>query len=135
MWLFALMALASSASAGQNRLTLGGESFGPQRTLTCTWFSNFENSRFDRCEDASGKQVLGSDGASIRCVPAICEELDASARKAAGWTKSEPPWGTFRVELLGRISVKPHLKRYIGDGTRTVFIERLVSVRSSASQP
>lgn len=131
MWRLAVLALASSVPAGPHKLTFGGEAFGPQRSLTCTWFTNFENSRFYQCEDASGKLLQGDDGASIRCIPAVCEELDAAARKATGWTKPEPPWGTFKVELLGRISLKPHNKRYIGDGTRTVLIEQLKSVRPS----
>jgi len=57
--------------------------------------------------------------------------LDAEARKAADWTRPEPPWGTFTVQLEGRVALNPHKRRYLGDATRTVFIERLVSVRLS----
>lgn len=97
--------------------------------LTCTWFTNFENSRFEQCRDAAGKLLLDDDGASINCIPAVCAQLDAAARKAASWKKPEPPWGTFTVKLVGRISLSPHAKRYIGDATRTVLMEELTSVR------
>lgn len=129
MWRLAFLALASSIPAGQPKLAFGGEAFGPQRALTCTWFTNFENSRFDHCKDAAGKMLADGESASIKCKPALCEELDAAARQAIGWTKPAPPWGTFKVELLGRISLKPHHPRYLGDGTRTVLIEKLTSVR------
>lgn len=129
MWQLAVFALASSTPAEQQNLTLDGEEFGPQRRLTCTWFTNFENSRFVQCEEATEKLLQDNDGASIKCVPNICEELDVAARKAGAWKKPEPPWGTFKVELLGRVSLNTHQKRYIGDATKTVLIERLTRVR------
>ena len=131
MWQLAVFTLASSVPTGQQNLTFDGEAFGPQRTLTCTWFTNFENSRFEQCQDATGKLLQDGDGASIKCVRGVCEKLDVAARKAAGWRKPEPPWGTFKVELVGRVSLNPHEKRYLGDATRTVLIERLTSVRPS----
>jgi len=131
MWQFAIFALASTASAGQQNLTFDGEAFGAQRTLTCTWFTNFENSRFEQCQDATGKLLQDGDGASIKCVRGVCEQMDAVARKAVGWRKPEPPSGTFNVVLVGRISLNSHEKRYLGDATRTVLIERLTSVRPS----
>jgi len=129
MWLLAILALASSAPAGQPRVTFGGETFGPRRTLTCTWFTNFENSRFEQCQDATGKLLQGNDGASIKCAPGLCDRLDAEARRVAHWRKPEPPWGTFTVKLVGRLGLNPHEKRYLGDGTQTVLIEELTSVR------
>ncbi len=129
MWRLAILVLASSVSAERPNITVDGEIFGPSRTLTCTWFTNFENSRFDQCEDATGKLLHDGDSASINCVRPICAQLHEAARKAVGWTKPDAPWGTFTVVLVGRISLNPHEKRYIGDGTRTVLIERLKSVR------
>lgn len=129
MWQFAVLALASTTPAGQQNLTFDGEAFGARRALTCTWFTNFENSRFEQCQDVTGK--LLQDGASIKCVRGVCEQLDAAARKAARWKKPEPPWGTFKVALVGRVSLNPHEKRYLGDATRTVLIEKLTSVRAS----
>ena len=120
----------SSAPAGQQNLSFDGEAFGPQRTLTCIWFTNFENSRFEQCQDATGKLLQDSDGAPIKCIRDMCERLDAAARKAAGWRKPEPPWRTFKVGLVGRVSL-PHEKRYLGDATRTALMERLTSVRSA----
>ena len=131
MWQLAVFALVSSAPAGQQNLTFDGETFGPQRTLTCTWFTNFENSRLEQCQDATGQVLQDGDGASIKCNPGVCEKLHAAARKAAGWSKPEPPWGTFKVKLVGRLSLNPHAKRYLGDATRTVLIERLTSVGPS----
>ena len=57
-----------------------------------------------------------------------CEQLDAEARRVGHWRKPEPPWGTFNVRLVGRVSVGQHAKRYLGDGTKTVLIEKLLSV-------
>jgi hypothetical protein len=128
VWLLAVFALASSAPAGQHRVTFDGEAFGPRRTLTCSWFTNFENSRFEQCRDVTGKLLQEGDGASLKCVRGLCERLDAEARKAAGWREPEPPWGTFTVKLVGRVSLNSHRKRYLGDATKTVLIEDLTSV-------
>lgn len=128
MWPFAVLALASTVPAEQQDLAFDGEIFGTQRTLTCTWFTNFENSRFEQCQDATGKLLQDGDGASIKCVPAVCEQLDAAARTEAGRKRPEPPWGTFKVVLVGRVSRNPHEKRYLGDSTRTVLVEKLTSV-------
>ncbi len=70
------------------------------------------------------------EGASIECLGQSCKELDAAARKAVQWNKPEPVSGSFTVEILGRVSADRHEKRYLGDGTRTVLIENLVSVRA-----
>jgi hypothetical protein len=59
-----------------------------------------------------------------------CEELDAEARKEAHWNKPEPPWGTFTVQLEGRVSLHQHQSHYLGEGTSTVLIEKVLSVRS-----
>jgi hypothetical protein len=131
MWQFAVLALASAAPAGQQNLTFDGEAFGARRALTCTWFTNFENSRFEQCQDATGKLLQDGDGASIKCAQGVCKQLDAAARKAARWKKPEPPSGMFKVVLIGRVSLNPHEKRYLGDATRTVLVERLTSVRPS----
>jgi len=127
MWQLALFALAS-AGRPSNVSRVEGIEFGPRLTLTCTWFTNFENSRFEQCQSA-GKDVLPSEGgASIKCLNRTCEELDAQARKAAQWTKPEPPWGTFIVRIEGRVSLHEHQSRYLGDGTSTVLIEKLLSI-------
>ncbi|MBB5716440.1 hypothetical protein FHS94_003306 [Sphingomonas aerophila] len=131
MWQIALLALASMAPAGQRSLTFAGEPFGAQRNLTCTWFTNFENSRFEQCQDATGQVLQAGDGASIECAQGVCRQLYAAALKAAGWRKPDPLWGTFEVKLVGRVSLNPHEKRYLGDATRTVLIERFISVHPS----
>jgi hypothetical protein len=102
--------------------------FGPRLTLTCIWFTNFENSRFEQCRMASGNVLVSNDGASIQCIGRTCEQLDAEARKVAHWQKPEPPWGTFTVQLVGRVSLHQHERRYSGDGTSTVLIEKLLKV-------
>lgn len=131
MWQLAILALAFTAPAGRQGLKVDGEAFGAPRALTCTWFTNFENSRFEQCRDATGKLLQDGDGASIKCLRDICEQLDAAARKAAGWRKPEPVWGRFTVRLRGRISLRTHMKRYLGDATRTVLIESIESVRAA----
>src|SRR5437764_3523062 len=110
MWQLLLFALAPATSAGQGTV-FDGEAFGPRRALTCTWFTNFENSRFEQCLDASGKLLRDGDGASIKCLQDTCRQLDAAARNAAVWRKPEPPWGTFTVRLVGRLSLNSHEKR------------------------
>ncbi len=67
MWQLAVLALMSSAPAGEQQRTFDDQIFGSRRTLSCTWFTNFENSRFEQCRDAKGK--LLRDGAAIQCVP------------------------------------------------------------------
>lgn len=129
MWRLAVFVLALSAPVGQRSLTVDGEAFGASLTLTCTWFTNFENSRFAQCHDATGKLLRDGDGASIKCVGDNCSRLDAAARKEANWQKPEPLWGTFTVRLVGRVSIYPHKKRFLGDATRTVLLEKIISVK------
>lgn len=131
MWRLAVLSLASMVPSGQHNLTFDGEAFGARRALTCTWFTNFENSRFEQCQDTTGKLLQDGDHASIKCARGVCEQLDAAARKSARWKKPEPPWGTFKVVLVGRVSLNTHEKRYLGDATTTVLVEKLTSVRPS----
>jgi hypothetical protein len=132
MWHLIAFALASITSGQNANLTFEGVPFGAQQSLTCTWFTNFENSRLEQCW-AAGKRLLPSDsGASIKCVRQVCDELDTKARKAAAWRKPEPPWGTFTVTLVGRVSPVPHTRQYLGDGTSTVLIEKVLRVRKSS---
>ncbi|MEG3182152.1 hypothetical protein [Sphingomonas sp. LT1P40] len=73
------------------------------------------------------------DGASIECTDkSVCAELDDRARDAARWQKKEPVWGVFAVEFYGRVGMTKREKQYLGDGTRTVIIERIISVRKRA---
>ena len=130
MWQLAILALASAASAHNAGATVKGVAFGPRLTLTCTWFTNFENSKFPECRRL-GRNLLSGDGASIECLGRTCEQLDAEARRAAAWRKPEPPWGTFSVRLIGRVSLRQRKKQYLGDSTRTVLVEELLSVRMS----
>lgn len=127
MWWIALVALAA-APASDAGVTVEGEQFGREQPMTCLWFSNFENSRFESCR-AAGRELLRPDeGASLRCRKGICDDLEARATRAAQWTKSEPVWGTFVVQLVGRLARTDHKPRYLGDGTSTVLIEKLLSV-------
>lgn len=123
--------LQPSSPKGQQTFSFDGEVFGASRNLTCTWFTNFENSRFEQCYDATSKLLEDGDGASVKCVGDTCSRLDAAARKAAKWRNPEPPSGSFTVRLVGRISMYPHKKRYLGDATRTVLVQKLFSVDAS----
>ena len=128
MWQFAALFLALAPPAGQRGITFDDELFGARQRLTCTWFSNFESSRFVQCENAKGELLEISDGASVKCVRNLCRQMDEAARKAIDWKRRDAPWGHFKVVLVGRLSLYPHEKRYIGDGTRTVLVEELTSV-------
>lgn len=125
-----IAAVLASASAQVNQgPIIKGVTFGPRRRLVCEWFTNFENNRFEQCHPWKGAEPLLKDGASIECLGQTCKDLDNAARKAVRWKKPERVWGTFTVEILGRVSTGQHEKRYLGDGTSTVFIEKLVSLR------
>lgn len=128
MWNVAVLALAFATPTPSGGAVVGGVAFGPRQTLTCEWFTNFENSRFKQCRMGGRNLLPSDDGASIKCTGRTCKELDAEARRVANWRKPEPPWGTFTVRLVGRVSLHPHQKRYLGDGTSTVLVEKLVSV-------
>ena len=45
MWHLLALAVLSRSSAN---VTVDGVSYGPRQTLTCTWFTNFENSIADQ---------------------------------------------------------------------------------------
>src|ERR1044072_5286262 len=118
MWQLAALALALELPHRASGFT-EGVAFGPRMTLRCTWFTNFENSRFDQCRTDGANLLPSRDGASIQCLGHACHQLDAGARRAARWRRSEPPWGTFTVRIVGRMSVHEHESRYLGDGTST----------------
>lgn len=130
MWQFIALMLAAISPPGGQGLTFKGTTFGPRQHLSCEWFTNFENSRFEQCHALGGQAVRVEDSASIECLGQACEQLDAQARNVARWNKPEPVWGTFTVEFYGRVSTTRHEKRYLGDGTMTVLIEQLVGVRA-----
>jgi len=134
IWSLALLAIfAGTPDAGAN-LRFDHELYGPSRTLTCTWFTNFENSRFETCR-FEGKPVLGPDeSASIECLRAICDAMDEAARRLVPTKDGDIPWGTFEVRLVGRVSLSRHRSRYLGDGTRTVLVERLLSLSKTAGE-
>lgn len=129
MWQIIAAVLAWASPQGRQELTVKGTTFGPQQRLVCEWFTNFENSRFEQCRIPTGAATILEDGAAIECSRQVCETLDGAARRAARWKKAEPVWGTFTVEIVGRVSVGKHEKRYLGDSTSTVLIEKVVSVR------
>lgn len=131
MWRLALSALASAASAPSDHATVQGVAFGPRLVLTCRWFTNFENSRFVQCRTERGNLLRSDDGASLQCVARMCDRLDEAARRAVHGKRNEAPEGTFTVRFVGRISLYRHEKRFLGDGTETVLVEKLLSVRRS----
>ena len=129
MWQVALFALASAVTTPNSGVTVQGMAFGPRQTMSCQWFTNFENTRFEQCRVGRRKLLAANDGASIKCLARTCEQLDKEARRVAHWRKPEPPWGTFAVQLVGRVSLRQHQKAYIGDSTMTVLVEKIISVR------
>ena len=125
------LALALEPPDRAGSVTVEGVAFGPRITLTCTWFTNFENSRFEQCRTNGANLLPASGGASVQCFGQTCLQLDARARRVGRGRRSEPPWGTFTVRIVGRISVHQHASRYLGDGTSTVLVESVLSVRQT----
>jgi hypothetical protein len=123
-----MLALAAAAPVTDAGVTVDGQSFGPAQTMTCTWFSNFENSRFDSCRAAGRDLLRPGESASVQCRPGLCAELDARAARVGHWRNSEAVWGSFVVRLVGRVARAGHASRYRGDGTRTVLVEKLLGV-------
>ena len=123
------LSMTAATSAPNLGVVVDGTAFGPRQTLTCEWFTNFENSRFEQCR-AAGRSLLppNGGGASLKCIAQSCEQLDTEGRRVANWRKPEPPWGTFNVRLISRVGVGHRAKRYLGDGTKTVLIEEILSV-------
>lgn len=129
MWQVIVAVLASASPQVTQGATIKGVAFGPRQRLICEWFTNFENSRFEKCSARKGAAPVLKDGASIECLGQTCKDLDAAARKAVRWKKPEPVWGTFTVKFIGRVSATRREKRYLGDGTSTVLIEKLETIR------
>lgn len=95
MWQLIALALASGPAAADDTSNIKGHAFGPSIILTCTWFSNFENSQFRQCRSETGEMLLADERASVECSAETCEVLDAEARRVAQWRKPGPLWGTF----------------------------------------
>ncbi len=131
MWQLAVLALASAQPGPDAGLTIQGLAFGPRQRLSCTWFTNFENSRFEKCQVLNGEMVPLDDGASIKCVEPTCKQMDAEARRISNWRKPDAPQGTFTVQFFGRVSIDHKQKKYLGDTTMTVLVEKLLSIRQA----
>jgi hypothetical protein len=106
-----------------------GVDYGRQMVIAGTWFTNFENSRFDECRGARcGYPPIG-ESASIGCLNGACRALDHAARRLTGQKGDAAPDGFFEIRFVGRRGLYPHEPRWLGDGARYVLIERLLSVR------
>ncbi|MEA3032634.1 MAG: hypothetical protein QOH86_650 [Sphingomonadales bacterium] len=134
MWPLALLAIFAGTPAAEANLSFNHTHYGPSRTLTCTWFTNFENSRFETCR-FEGKPVLEPDeSASIECLRGICDAMDEAAGRLVPTKDGDIPWGTFEVRLVGRVSLSRHRSHYLGDGTRTVLVERLLGLSKAPGE-
>src|SRR5260370_12927605 len=97
MWQLVLLALVAAkpepyiGSLPPGGTIVEGTAFGRRLTLTCTWFTNFENSRFEQCRGPTGNLLPSKDGASFKCLARTCEQLDAAAPRVVHWPKPEPP--------------------------------------------
>jgi hypothetical protein len=127
MWQVALLGLLAASPGAAAGRTANGQAYGPRLTMTCRWFSNFENSRLETCR-ANGRNLLGSEGASIEFEGRTGRQLDAEARRIAHWREPDPVWGSFVLRIVGRVAVSRHTPRYLRDGTRTVLLEKLLSI-------
>src|SRR5690348_2172777 len=131
LFLIALFAANSEPHIGSlppGDSVVDGIAFGPRLTLTCSWSSNFETSRFNQCRGPNGNLLPTDEAASLKCVGRTCDQLDEQARRVSHGRKSEAPSGVFIVRLVGRVGLNAQPKQHAGDGTRTVLVERIVSV-------
>lgn len=135
MWQLALLSVAAAAALAPLGPTVDGIVYGPRRTLTCTWFTNFENSRVEQCRIDEKSIFLDGKDASVYCVRRTCAQMDAEARRLLHWKKREPPWGTFVVRIQGRVSLSTHAPRFLGDGAYSVMIEKVFGIRRAPVAP
>lgn len=126
MWY--LLLITAAAPAG---LTGDDSKYGVQQTLTCTWFSNFENSRLSQCRGENGFSFASDDDASIECWQHSCSKLDAEAQRLVHGKQSDAPEGTFSIRFVGRVATQRHQRIAIGEGNRTVRIEKIIAVRKA----
>lgn len=117
----ALIAASAQADASDAR-------FGPPQAMRCLWFSDFENSRFERC--AIGGRSMSADEASPVFAPGVASKFDREARKLAGGSVDGVPCGKFEVEIIGRQGLtRRQRSRYLGDALQDVKVDRLVAMR------
>lgn len=117
----ALIAASSQADASDAR-------FGPPQAMRCLWFSNFENSRFERCAVGGRSMIAGE--ASAAFAPGVASKFDREVRKLAGGSVDGAPWRTFEVEIIGRQGLtRRQRSRYLGDALHDVKVDRLVAMR------
>ena len=131
MWYLLLLAAATASPASKVGSSVNRVKYGAQQTLTCSWFTNFENSRLSQCRGEHGFAFALGDEASIECREHSCDKLNAEARRLTHWKQSDAPSGEFMVTFVGRVAVERHRTRYLGDGTRTVLMEEVVAVRKA----
>jgi len=131
MWQLSVLALVSAAAPPNGPVVINGIAFGPRMTLTCKWFTNFENSRFETCRNQEKDIFPAGEDASISCSKQSCSVMDDQARRLSGGKKAEAPEGTFTVQFIGRAAGFRHEPQYLGDGTRTVLVEKVLKVRVS----
>ncbi len=105
--------------------TAGEAGFGPPQRMRCEWYSNFENSRFERC--SSDSRPVIAEAAIPVFAAGVAASFDRAARKLGGRSVDGVPWGVFEVEIIGRRGLKRREhSRYIGDVRRDVKVERLI---------
>lgn len=106
----------------------GEAGFGPPQRMRCEWFSNFENSRFERC--SSDSRPVVAEAAIPVFAAGVAASFDRAARKLGGRSVDGVPWGVFDVEIVGRrgLTRREH-SRYIGDARWDVKVERLIAMR------
>ena len=90
---------------------------------------NFENSRSESCQNYGKAIFPAGEDASISCSKQSCSVLDDEARRLSHGRKAEAPEGTFTVQFIGRAAAFRHEPQYLGDGTRTVLVEKVLKVR------
>lgn len=126
-----LLAIALFSSAGcSNAKTMNGIEYGNEETITGIWFTNFENSRFLECDEKCDDNSL-EEWAAIACADQNCRPLDQAARRITKQKANEPPEGAFRIRFIGRRGLTPHKSRFLGDGERDVWIERLLDIQKA----
>jgi hypothetical protein len=128
-----LMALLTPAAPPRHEVVFNGTEFGEPQTLRCIWFTNLENSRLEQRRGQAGSTFPTGENASIECAKDVCAQLDLTAKRASRQAGGEAPSGEFVVRFVGRVSAGKHEPHFLGDGTRTVLIEKFLALSNRKS--
>lgn len=127
--LLASIVVWATAAVGESlpTVTWDGIAYGPETSLSGIYFTNFENSKFIECQTRVDCEAWpAKDGNAVECQPRGCEDLEAHIRAAAG---NHDVWSTYQITFIGRRSIHPSPKAFLGDTDNKVLLERITSFK------